>query len=124
MITKQFYTKAEIAEKEARVEALIYLVHQLADIQEGYILDAMEILKDVGDYRFRIKQDIDKIKHLAGKLREEVWKRNKDNISAVVLFGEESESLKNVIENFFFNLDLNEMVPACTDTNDIYTQNP
>jgi len=124
MITKQFYTKAEIAEKEARVEALIYLVHQLADIQEGYILDEMEILKDVGDYRFRIKQDIDKIKHLAGKLREEVWKRNKDNIPAVVLFGEESESLRNVIENFFFNIDLNEMVQACTDTNDIYNQNP
>jgi len=123
MIPTKIYTKAEIAEKEARVEALIYLVHQLADIQEGYILDAMEILKDVGDYRFRIKQDIDKLKHLTGKLREEVWKRNKDNIPAVVLFGEESESLRNVIENFFFSLDLNEMIPACTDTNDIYNQN-
>ena len=108
-------TYEEINSLEQQAEALIYLVYQLADIQESLIVDAKQLLINAGDYRFNIKRDIDAIKTKSGNLREQVWKRHQDEESAVVKFGEESDKLRKHIEDYFYDEAKDEYVPYGDD---------
>ena len=108
-------SQSQIQQLEEQAEGLIYLIYQLADIQEGLIMDAKKLLESAGDYRFNIKQDIDKIKHLTGNLREQVWKRHQNEIDSVVKFGEESDALRSHIEQYFYNEAINDYIPFGPD---------
>lgn len=91
-----------IEQLELQAEALIYLVHELACCQESYLNDAISMLSKIGKYKFKIKDDIDKLVFISSKLRHEVFKRNQHDLDSVELFGEESEELRETIEQFFY----------------------
>ena len=91
-----------IEQLELQAEALIYLIHELACCQESYLMDAISMLTKIGKYKFKIKQDIDALVSISSKLRHEVFKRNQHDLDSVELFGEESEELREYIEQFFF----------------------
>ena len=91
-----------IQQLELQAEALIYLIHELACCQESYLKDAISMLTKIGKYKFKIKQDIDALVSISSKLRHEVFKRNQHDLDSVELFGEESEELREHIEQFFY----------------------
>ena len=98
---KVILTREEVNLLEAQAEELIYRVHSLALIQEGYLIDAIEMLKNAGVYRFNIKRDIDNMKRISGNLRHQVYAKNQHDLESVEFFGEESDMLKVGIDAFF-----------------------
>lgn len=104
MKEKNLLTQLEINVLEAQAEELIYRVHSLACVQEGYIIDAIKLLENAGVYKFNIKRDIEIIKRITGNLRHSVYKNNKEDLDSVELFGEESDMLKIGIDTFFDNI--------------------
>ena len=108
-------SRQQIKELEAKAEGLIYLVYQLADIQEGLIFDAEKLLSDAGDYKFNIKFNVNKIKKISGDLRSEVWKRNQTEEDAVIKFGDESDKLRTHIEKYFYDEAKDKYLPFGED---------
>lgn len=98
---KRVYTREEIEELEFKAEAYLYMIHQLAEVQEGYIVDAISLLSKVGKYKFRVKKDIDNLFATSKRLRELVMNENHHEQESVEFFHEESDELAKIVKDFY-----------------------
>ena len=97
-------TKQEKKLLEDKASELIYRVYCLSLIQESYIVDAIQLLTNVGSYRFEVKKDVTTAKKSIEHMRNTVYKRTGEDILKTEYVGEESDIIKKIIDSFFDKL--------------------
>jgi hypothetical protein len=83
------------AEQYKRAVTLTNLIHSLAIVQEGYIMEVEQIFKNAGQFRYAFKRHVGEIRRNAEILRKAI---NTNDPKHAESFGDDSETIEDTIK--------------------------